>query len=396
VDGRDQQMYYDGYLQGDSMVKQMTGLLKGFQTNPVYAKYPELAKLDPTTGYQLAGNKFLRNIVCYSGANSNLYLATDLWNDQTESDDNVIFHPGGDLGIDRNDGHGIAPALQWAAWKKLGFEAHSVVADPKFVDAAHDDYRLRKDSPALKLGFVPIPVDEIGPYVDPARASWPIVEAPGAREHPTPPETPIPGYGDAVARAAASKAPVPIGRWAGPAPTAAGPWPAGDFATFPLAQTPEGNAATGQPAVARVAYDDANLYVEINVPPGGPLKLGASWGKDEGGEVCFQALGTASSPINVIHGFANGAHECVTDAGASTGQAAKLDNAVLFQTQIQGNGWVAHWTIPWEATGVVPHPGAKFRFNLGLLHSGSGEWDNWIGTGDSTWRLQNAGSIVLK
>ena len=29
-----------------------------------------------------------------------------------------------------------------------------------------DDYRLTPDSPALKLGFKPIPVEKIGPYKD--------------------------------------------------------------------------------------------------------------------------------------------------------------------------------------------------------------------------------------
>ena len=47
---------------------------------------------------------------------------------------------------------------------------------------ADDDYRLRPDSPALGLVFEPIPMEKIGPYESPDRASWPIVEAPGARE----------------------------------------------------------------------------------------------------------------------------------------------------------------------------------------------------------------------
>ena len=50
------------------------------------------------------------------------------------------------------------------------------------LDKAKDDFRLKPDSPALKLGFQPIPVDKIGPYQDDLRASWPIVEAAGARE----------------------------------------------------------------------------------------------------------------------------------------------------------------------------------------------------------------------
>jgi hypothetical protein len=34
--------------------------------------------------------------------------------------------------------------------------------DPGFVDAANRDYRLKENSPALKLGFKPIPIEQIG------------------------------------------------------------------------------------------------------------------------------------------------------------------------------------------------------------------------------------------
>ena len=73
-------------------------------------------------------------------------------------------------------------ADEWAAWQALGMDRNSVLADPLFVDPAHDDYRLRPNSPALKLGFQPIPITRIGLYQSPLRASWPITEAPGARE----------------------------------------------------------------------------------------------------------------------------------------------------------------------------------------------------------------------
>ena len=39
----------------------------------------------------------------------------------------------------------------------------NMVADPLFVDAAHDDYRLQPGSPALASGFQPLPVDQMGP-----------------------------------------------------------------------------------------------------------------------------------------------------------------------------------------------------------------------------------------
>jgi hypothetical protein len=73
---------------------------------------------------------------------------------------------------------------EWSAWKSLGFDKNSVVANPQFRNAAKDDYRLLPTSPAFKLGFKPIPVEKIGPYKSELRASWPIVEAVGAREKP--------------------------------------------------------------------------------------------------------------------------------------------------------------------------------------------------------------------
>ncbi|HPM84393.1 MAG TPA: hypothetical protein PLF81_26995, partial [Candidatus Anammoximicrobium sp.] len=57
-----------------------------------------------------------------------------------------------------------------------GQDRDSLVADPRFVDPAPDDYRLKPDSPAFQLGFQPIPVEQIGCYQDELRASWPVVE----------------------------------------------------------------------------------------------------------------------------------------------------------------------------------------------------------------------------
>jgi hypothetical protein len=75
-------------------------------------------------------------------------------------------------------------ATEWEAWQMAGADAQSVVADPLFVDAEHGNFALKPESPALKLGFEPIPLREIGPRADDARATWPIREAEGVREHP--------------------------------------------------------------------------------------------------------------------------------------------------------------------------------------------------------------------
>ncbi len=52
-------------------------------------------------------------------------------------------------------------------WKAAGYDRRSLLADPKFADPAHYDFRLRPDSPALKLGFQPIDLSKVGLYGDP-------------------------------------------------------------------------------------------------------------------------------------------------------------------------------------------------------------------------------------
>lgn len=52
-------------------------------------------------------------------------------------------------------------------WYTPRMDAHSRVADPKFVDPAKRDFRLQADSPALAMGFRPIETSTIGLYGDP-------------------------------------------------------------------------------------------------------------------------------------------------------------------------------------------------------------------------------------
>ncbi len=71
-------------------------------------------------------------------------------------------------------------------WQAEGHDQHSVVADPLFVDPAKDDFRLRPESPALKLGFDPIALDKTGPRTPPPAAP----ERPVPRAYPPPPPPP--------------------------------------------------------------------------------------------------------------------------------------------------------------------------------------------------------------
>jgi hypothetical protein len=63
---------------------------------------------------------------------------------------------------------GAAPeAMKFAGvplkeWQSRGHDRNSIIADPRFVDASRNDFRLKVDSPALKIGFEPIDASDIG------------------------------------------------------------------------------------------------------------------------------------------------------------------------------------------------------------------------------------------
>lgn len=43
-----------------------------------------------------------------------------------------------------------------------GVDKHSVAADPLFVEPENGDFRLKPDSPALKMGFIPFEMSKVG------------------------------------------------------------------------------------------------------------------------------------------------------------------------------------------------------------------------------------------
>ncbi|MCX5662123.1 MAG: right-handed parallel beta-helix repeat-containing protein [Planctomycetota bacterium] len=113
----------------------------------------------------MSGNRFVRNIVAYSRPEAEVFYLFQAWKKGqqgrfAESDFNLFWLTAGDL---KTLGTKNTPNGPFAGWLGAGFDKNSKIADPKFVDPAKDDYRLSPDSPALALGFKPIPVDLIGP-----------------------------------------------------------------------------------------------------------------------------------------------------------------------------------------------------------------------------------------
>lgn len=112
----------------------------------------------------MTGNRFVRNIVAYSRPEAEVIYLFQSWKKNqpgrfSESDFNLFWLTKGDL---KRLGTKNTPNGPFAAWLAAGFDKHSVIANPKFVNPQVDDYRLAPDSPALALGFKPIPVNLIG------------------------------------------------------------------------------------------------------------------------------------------------------------------------------------------------------------------------------------------
>ncbi len=160
--------------------------------------------------------------------------------------------------------------------------------------------------------------------------------------------------------------------------------------------------AVGPPVFVKMCYDDRCLYVMATLVMFDPAKMrrGTRWGYDDGAEVCIAGKTPAGRPATfVIHGFACGKVESVTDAGAPAADAERLGKAVRFATKNWkkwGGGWYGEWAIPWDALGLKPTPGLKVAFNLGAFRSEDEVWTCWEGTLAQNWRLDQAGKFQLK
>lgn len=169
VEGGRSQMMYAAILPDNNLILEMFNKVAEMG----YTKYPLLSTIiDAQQGSSMSGNKFTRNIVYYTSNTSWLYAINgNIDSTTTESDYNTIYSAGAIPLIPFTQ----APFSQhWKVWNDQGMDLNSVVADPLFYDFIKGDFRLSPNSPAFNKGFIAIPLDKIGLYVDPYRPSWPV------------------------------------------------------------------------------------------------------------------------------------------------------------------------------------------------------------------------------
>jgi len=211
VDGADTQVRFTGWMgSGKRWQQHLHEMIEGYESvagQPAWRNMRNM-NLHPTkavlpNGMTMQNNVFQRNIFYYSNPKARLLSLSNVPLDHNTFDYNLIHHFNQPVKIGLRpfpptpstlpedntkaathaNSEADAPADMLPGWwREAGEGAHSIVADPLFVNPKNDDYRLKPESPALKLGFKPIPVGKIGPYADALRASWPIVEVPGERE----------------------------------------------------------------------------------------------------------------------------------------------------------------------------------------------------------------------
>jgi len=271
------------------------------------------------------------------------------------------------------------------------FEDNLVGEDPHFVDAEHLNFQLKADSPAYKLGFQRIPIEQIGLYPSADRASWPVEhtvreESPPRSEAAMAPPRP-------VFRVHRTAAPVSIDGIIAPEE-----WDGADPARAMVIEQGIQGETIPLRSLAWLAYDEKALRVAIDnaVDPWTPLRPGNRWGSDDAVEIALRNPAAADAPILVLRGFPSGHFESSDEAGAPEAAVRRAAEGVEYRAKVRDSGrWSAEWRIPWASLGLDPSQVRKLAFNLSVRKSAAPLWLMWQGTGGYTWQVDKAGFIEL-
>ena len=286
-------------------------------------------------------------------------------------------------------------SIQAKARPGVKLEDNLVGEDPHFVDAENGNFQLREDSPAWKLGFKRIPIEEIGLYEDPLRVTWPVeteVRPPDPRPAPTRPAR------------------------TGPAPTFSVPRLTGTVTVDGDLRAPEWNGLPSEQMMtveqdlegekitpaskAWLYHDGVALYVAVDnaVNPDKPLRMGNQWGRDDAVELAFKnpAQGPAA-PLLILRGYPSGSFASSDEAGAPAAAVKKAAEGVQYAAKVLGKDrWMTEWRIPFASLGIDPAKTPKLPFSLTVRKSAGPDWILWVGTHHATWNVDNAGLLELK
>lgn len=274
--------------------------------------------------------------------------------------------------------------------------------DPLFVAPERDDYRLKPQSPALAIGFIPIPIERIGVYRHPQRLTWPVRHSVRLPAGVTDPHKPVP-----LRPRAAGKGPKPIFKVARRAANIIidgqiqpDEWFGCDLKKALIMNQKLDRTPSGMPSTAWLCHDDEALYIamENQVDAARPLTTQAVWGGNDAVEVAVRnPTQGKQAPILVLRGYPCGQFQSSNEAGAPKAAVATARQGVQFAAKaIEAGRWLAEWRIPFASLGVNPKTTTKLDFNLTTRKTGSRLWVLWVGTLDlATWDVRNGGILDL-
>lgn len=266
--------------------------------------------------------------------------------------------------------------------------------DPLFVDAEHLNFQLKPESPAYQMGFERLPIEKMGLYKDPRRASWPVTHAVRPAEIPPAPAPRAARTNPVVLRVPARTQTVTVDGTLNPEE-----WFGLDTTRGITVEQGINGEKLARKSQAWLAYDAQYLYLAIDnaVDPLQALRPGDTWGQDDAVEVSLQNSSAGkTAPIAVLRGFPSGHFVSSDEPGTPKAIVDKAAQGVLYAARaVNAARWTAEWRIPWASLGIDPLTHTRFAFNLSVRKSAEPLWVEWQGTGTYTWEVSQAGVIEL-
>ncbi len=168
-DGSSNYTCYNNLLIGVGL-KLQWGRLRHLTNNIVVGGgYVEFHSNWTHNGFSLAHNIFVDTAIysfcCWSVPDS--MVGAQVNANGAHIDSNTLYSFGNTPGFGLWPNHNPANC-NWRQWLKGGVDAHSVLEDPMFTNAAQGDYTVQPGSPALALGFKNFPMDSFGVMAQPS------------------------------------------------------------------------------------------------------------------------------------------------------------------------------------------------------------------------------------
>jgi hypothetical protein len=290
--------------------------------------------------------------------------------------------------------------------------------DPGLRNAEAGDFRLKPGAPALTdCFFEPLPLEKMGLYNDPLRASWPVVHPSGNYESFTRDATKIdkadrkPLAQMPVCKATPRTAEIRVDglldpqEWGGLDPAQG----------YALTRNPDNAPTKARPSLMWLRRDAENLYVALRheLEPGMvPQAMGnypSWWGGADMVEIIFEGVGSdwwpsdrGHGPLYYLVGDCASAFDSYLVAGLPKARAEGLRGAVQYASAGRAGEWTAEWRVPLSALGLNPQTAKGCCFNVGVHKprtpnaTASDKWAVWTGTGGSNWQVWKAGWLSLQ